>query len=129
MNQEEFPPQVSLLFNFSLFLYLFIFGESGSSKHLLGLQQYTQPAWLSKDPSLILTKSQTLLNFSNYTLTQLTGVISALTLYFTQAVVLLNLHWLFYRLLRNVATDTFWGIQDPRRKKQRKQNPTTNTGG
>ena len=31
-------------------------------------------------PTLTLAKSQTVLNFSNYTLTQLTGVISALTL-------------------------------------------------
>lgn len=31
-------------------------------------------------PTLTLAKSQTVLNFSNYTLTQLTGVISVLTL-------------------------------------------------
>lgn len=80
-------------------------------------------------PTLILAKSQTVLNFSNYTLTQLTGVISALTLCFTQAVVPLNLHGLFSRFLQNVATDTRFGGSRPRsRKPIRKQDPTTNTG-
>lgn len=78
-------------------------------------------------PTLTLAKSQTVLNFSNYTLIQLTGVISALTLCFTQAVVPWNLRWLFYRLLRNVAIDISGGKPGPNKKTTKKtKNSETN---
>lgn len=124
-----FPGLFIILFLFISFP--FNFGAGGCRRHLLGLQQ-ERKASLRSHPILIPPKSQSVPNFSNYTLSQLTGVISALTLCFPQTAVPSDLHWLFGRLLRNVTTAMGeWGrrIQDPRRKEQRKQNPASNPGG
>lgn len=79
INLEEFPPQVSVQF---LFIPLtFSFGGGERFKTFVGAAAINTSEHCSANmPTLTLAKSQTVLNFSNYTLTQLTGVISALTL-------------------------------------------------
>lgn len=115
--------QVSTPFNFSLSILFFSFVGAGWCKTFVGTVAINTSKHCSANMlSLTLAKSQTVLNFSNYTLTQLTGVISALTLCFTKAMSL-NLHWFFYRLLRNVAIDMFWGDPSHSKKTTKKMKP------